>query len=591
VDEGRREERTQGGDIRINAGPRRLEQAAIPDAPVLAFRAMSVFVSRVAPALLALAASAAVLTAAGPEPVDHAVNARIRAEARERSQIMRTLHVLTDVHGPRLTGSPNHKAAAEWTVAEMKRWGFDRGFLEEWDFGHPGWANERLSVHVVAPVKDALVAEALAWTNGTNGAVRGAVTQLVLPERPTAADLKAYLHGQAPQVAGKIVLVGTGTPVATSFTAPAKRRDYDDLAAMFDPVNPRLPQSGPSSPQARGGSPEQPVRLTARQIGEQVDAFLVANQALLRVNDAGREHGQIRAFSNPTFDGTKTVPTIILRNEDFGRLTRLLADHLPVELEVDIVNRWYPEGRTSYNAIAEITGTDRAHEVVMLGGHLDSWHAATGATDNAIGVAVMMEAARILKAIGVKPRRTIRVALWGGEEQGLLGSKAYVARHFGTAEAPLPEYAGFGGYLNVDTGTGRVRGATVFGPNDAARILREILAPFEDLGFVGATATKSRRSGGTDSTSFNAAGLPGIGLTQDPIEYQSHTWHTNLDTYERIVEADVKKSAAIIASALYHLAMREEMLPRFGPADMPPSTAPPTAPAPTPTTAPAATRP
>lgn len=553
---------------------------------------MSLSVSRLAPAILALAASATVLGAAGPEPIDHAVNTRIRAEARERSQIMQTLHVLTDVYGPRLTGSPNHKAAAEWTVAEMKRWGFDRGLLEEWDFGHPGWLNERLSVHLVSPVKDALVAEALAWTNGTNGPVRAAVTQLVLPERPTAADLKAYLDGRAAAVAGKIVLVGAGKPVPTSFTAPSKRRDYDDLVAMFDPVNPRAPQFGPTGPAAArpGGGADDPARLTPRQIAEQLDAFLVTNKALVRVNDGGREHGQIRAFNNQTFDGSKTVPTIILRNEDFGRITRLLADGRPVELDVDVVNRWYPKGKTSYNAIAEITGTDKASEVIMLGGHLDSWHAATGATDNAIGVAVMMEAARILKAIGVKPRRTIRVALWGGEEQGLLGSKAYVAKHFGTAETPTAEYATFGGYLNVDTGTGRVRGATVFGPSEAARILREIFAPFEDLGFVGATATKSRRPGGTDSTSFNAAGLPGIGLMQDPIEYQSHTWHTNLDTYERIVEDDVKKSAAMIASAVYHLAMREEMLPRFGKAEMPepaPATPTPTPTAPTPT----ATRP
>jgi carboxypeptidase Q len=225
--------------------------------------------------------------------------------------------------------------------------------------------------------------------------------------------------------------------------------------------------------------------------------------------------------------------------------------------------------------------------VIMLGGHLDSWHAATGATDNAIGVAVMMEAARILKVLNLKPRRTIRVALWGGEEQGLLGSKAYVAKHFGTAEAPTAEFATFGGYLNVDSGTGRIRGATVFGPSEAGRILREIFAPFEDLGLVGATVTKSRNTGGTDSTSFNAAGLPGIGLMQDPIEYQSYTWHTNLDTYERIVEADVKKSAAMIASALYHLAMRDQLLPRFTGTEMPappaarPATPTPTAPAPT----------
>lgn len=554
-------------------------------ADVLAFHAMRFPALRSVLTVLAVGGSTALLLAAGPEPIDHAVNARIRAEARDRSQIMQTLHVLTDVYGPRLTGSPNHEAAAEWTVARMKEWGFDKGGLEEWDFGHPGWLNERLTAHVVAPVKDALVGEALAWTNGTDGPVRAAATQLVLPERPTQAELTAFLEGKGAQVAGRIVLVGTGTPVPVTFSKPPLRRDADDLAAMFDPVNPRAPQFGPAGPAGRGPAAPEPGRLTPRQIGEQVDAFLLANKARLRVNDAGRDHGQIRAFHNPTFDGARALPTLILRNEDFGRLARLLADGRPVELEIDIVNRWYPEGRTSYNAVAEIKGTDKAGEVVMLGGHLDSWHAATGATDNAIGVAVMMEAARIIKVLDLKPRRTIRVALWSGEEQGLLGSKAYVAKHFGTAEAPTPEFATFGGYLNVDSGTGRVRGATVFGPSEAARILREILAPFEDLGVVGATATTSRRTGGTDSTSFNAAGLPGIGLMQDPIEYQSYTWHTNLDTYERVVETDVKKSAAVIASAIYHLAMRDELLPRFAGAEMPEPSPTPTAPAPA-TTAP-----
>ena len=541
--------------------------------------------------MLVFTGAAAVLMAAGPEPIDHAVNARIRAEARDRSQIMRTLHVLTDVHGPRLTGSPNHKAAAEWAVAEMKAWGFDRGQLEPWEFGHPGWLNERLSAHVVAPVKDALVGEALAWTNGTNGPVRAAVAHLVLPERPTAADLATYLDGKAAAVAGRIVLVGAGTPVPVTLNPSPLRRDADDLAAIFDPVNPRPPQFGPPRRPAQGSSASdsEPQRLTARQINERVDAFLLAHEALVRINDAGRDHGQIRAFHNPSFDAAAAPPTMILRNEDFGRLARLLADGRPVELEVDIVNTWYPEGTTSYNAVAEIAGTDKAQEVVMLGGHLDSWHAATGATDNAIGVAVMMEAARIIKALGLQPRRTIRVALWGGEEQGLLGSKAYVAKHFGTAEAPTAAFARFGGYLNVDSGTGRIRGATVFGPGEAARILRELVAPFEDMGMAGATATSSRRSGGTDSTSFNAAGLPGIGLMQDPIEYQSYTWHTNLDTYERVIEADVKKSAATIASIVYHLATRDALLPRFAAGEMPapvtaapparqaPATPPPTA--------------
>ena len=305
-----------------------------------------------------------------------------------------------------------------------------------------------------------------------------------------------------------------------------------------------------------------------------INDFLVANAVAVRINDAGREHGQIRAFNYSGYDETKTIPTVVLRNEDYGRIARILSDGTPVTLRFDIVNRAYPEGRTSYNAIAEIEGSDKKDEVVMLGGHLDSWHSATGATDNAIGCAVMMEAARILKAIGVVPRRTIRVALWSGEEQGLLGSKAYVAQHFGTAENPKPEFAKFNGYFNVDGGTGRIRGASVFGPAEAAAILSRHLSQFEDLGVYGATATTSRNSGGTDSTSFNAAGLPGIGLGQDGIEYNSHTWHTNLDTLERIVEGDVKKSAVAIAYAVYQLAMSEEMLPRFTPETMPRPPAP-----------------
>ncbi|MGH9967228.1 MAG: M20/M25/M40 family metallo-hydrolase [Pyrinomonadaceae bacterium] len=276
-----------------------------------------------------------------------------------------------------------------------------------------------------------------------------------------------------------------------------------------------------------------------------------------------------------------------MRNEDFGRISRIFADGTDVMLEFNIVNRVYPEGNTSYNTIAEIRGSDKADEVIMLGGHLDSWHAATGATDNAIGCAIMMEAARILKATGVIPRRTIRVALWSGEEQGLLGSQAYVKEHFGSFENPKPDYYKFGGYFNIDSGTGRIRGASVFGPPEAANILREILKPFKEEGVAGAIASRSRGLGGTDSTSFNQAGLPGIGLAQDPIEYGSHTWHTNLDTYERVLEDDVKKDAVIVATALYQLAMRDELLPRFAKDAMPPRppaepTPPPTSPKPAP---------
>jgi hypothetical protein len=515
----------------------------------------------------------AVAAAASPAPrsevIDHEVNARIRKEGQDNSQIMRIMHHLTDVYGPRLTGSPNHTGAAEWTVKQMTEWGFENGRLEPWDFGRPGWLNERFSGFIVSPVRDTLVGEVLAWTPSTSGTVTAEAVQIVEPQQPLEAELAAWIAEAAPTVKGRIVLVGRHTRVPVTLDKPALRRDDEALRKQYDPNAP--PREGRG--RGRGRGPQQQPRegaLSNNAVTERIDAMLVESGALVRINDGRRDHGQIRAFNNRTFDITKAVPTVVLRNEDYGRISRLLDSSLPVTLEFTIANRIYPEGRTSYNAVAEIPGTDKKDEVVMLGGHLDSWHAATGATDNAIGCAVMMEAARILKAIGVRPRRTIRVALWGGEEQGLLGSKAYVKEHFGTFEDPKPGFHKFAGYFNVDSGTGRIRGASVFGPPAAAGVLREAFKPFEDLGMMGALATNSRRSGGTDSTSFNEAGLPGIGLSQDPIEYGTYTWHTNLDTYERIIEEDVKKSAIAIAAAVYHLAMREEMLPRFAKEDMPP---------------------
>ena len=579
------------------------------------------------------------------ERIDQDMNARIRKEGMENSQIMKTMHYLTDVYGPRLTGSPNHENAAKWAVKQMETWGFKNGKLEPWDFGtianskvvREGWLNEKATGHIISPVKDNLVFEVLAWTPSTKGTVTGQAIHIVAPQGPiveapppaagvagagagragagdavaaqqaaqaalaaaagrgggqggpqrlgpTEEEVKAYLAGLAPKMKGAIVLVGAPTVVAFQENPPAKRRDDAQTKAQYNP-DPNAAAGGGRGG-GRQGNPAQagaggrgaaaatppagPVRLSAGQVTNMINTWLLTSGAAVRINDAGREHGQIRAFNGTAYDLTQNLPTVVLRNEDYGRIARIIADGTPVTLEFNIQNRSYPAGKTSYNAVAEIPGSDKADEVVMLGGHLDSWHSATGATDNAIGCAVMMEAARILQAIGVKPRRTIRVALWGGEEQGLLGSKAYVEQHFGTAENPKPEWSKFNGYFNVDSGTGRIRGGSIFGPPEAAQVLGQFFRQFEDFGVYGATATSGRTTGGTDSTSFNAAGLPGIGLGQDPIEYNSHTWHTNLDTYERIVEADVKKSAIAIASALYHVAMRDQMLPRFTKETMPP---------------------
>jgi carboxypeptidase Q len=391
------------------------------------------------------------------------------------------------------------------------------------------------------------------------------VMQITVPSQPTKDVLTKFFDENRARVKGKIVMVGAPAVVPVTILTPQKRREDNDVRAQYDATNPQQQNFGGGTP-----APSNPNVVPAAQVAEQLDQFLVAAGAVGRINDAGREHGQIRAFNNRTFDVAKAVPTVVMRNEDYGRISRILADGTPVELELNIVNRTIPEGSTVYNVVAEIPGTDKAQEVVMLGGHLDSWHSATGATDNAIGSATMLEAIRILQAIGVQPRRTIRVALWSGEEQGLLGSQAYVREHFGMVENPKPEHASFAGYFNIDSGTGRARGASVFGPPEAATILREATKPFADNGFFGVNATQSRRRGGTDSTSFNEAGLPGIGIQQDPIEYNSHTWHTNLDTYERIIEGDAQQSAMVIAAAVYHLAMRDQMLPRLPKDKMPP---------------------
>jgi carboxypeptidase Q len=500
---------------------------------------------------------------------DPDINKKIRQEEADHSQIMHTMHFLTDIYGPRLTGSPNQKAAAEWAIHEMTSWGFENGHLEPWDFGHPGWANERASGYIVSPIHDQLTFKVWAWTPSTKGTVTGQAFQIFPPDKPKQAELDAYIDSVKDKVKGKIVMVGKPEVIPVVIDVPPRRLDDKAAAERYDPKNPNAGQFG------RGAqTPPAPGVLTPAQINETIDKFLLAHDALMRVNDSRMANGHIRAFQNRTYDIEKVVPTVVLRNEDYGRIARILADGSPVELEFNIVNRTYSEGKTSYNAVAEIRGTDKKDEVIMLGGHLDSWHSATGATDNAIGCAVMMEAARILKSLGVKPRRTIRVALWSGEEEGLLGSQAYVKQHFGTFEEPKSDFFKLVAYFNVDSGTGRVRGASIFGPPEGADILRQALAPFADLGVAGAIPSKSRRLGGTDSTSFSQAGLPGVGLGQDPIEYFGDTWHTNIDTYERIIEDDAKKSAIVVAAAIYQVAMRDDMLPRFSKADMPAKPAP-----------------
>ena len=533
--------------------------------------------------------------------VDDATDAKIRIEEMEHSQLMHTLHMLADRYGPRVTGTPNHEAAAKWVVAESTRWGMKNAHLEPWDFGRPGWLNERAAGFVVAPVRQNLKFEVLAWTPSTHGTVTPSVVQLELPhgpgippptdaagagsgggfgggragrsgpqyQQPTQEQLGAWMAFNRDKVRGRAVMIGRAAVIPVSFTSQEKRMPDDRVAAMYDPNNPSGGR-GRGNFGGRGGRGErEPGRMTTQQVADAVDSWLIANKAVLRLNDAARGGGIIVAQQHPAYDPSKTVPTAILRNDDFGRIERLLDDGEDVKVEFNIVNHTYPEGTTSYNVVAEIPGSDKADEVVMLGGHLDSWHAATGATDNAAGSSIMLEAARLIQVLGLKPRRTIRVALWSGEEEGLLGSLAYVKQHFGTFENQKPAFDKLDCYFNVDSGTGRIRGGSVFGPPEAAAVLRPLLLQFKEWGVGGINVTSSRNTGGTDSTSFNHAGLPGVGFQQDPIEYMALTHHTNLDTYERMIPEDVKEAAVVVASAVWHVANRDAMVPRFPKEQMP----------------------
>jgi hypothetical protein len=535
------------------------------------------------------------------------VYGKIRVEETNNSKIMWIIHEVADVYGPRVTGTPSLKAADDWAVQTLTSWGLANAHLEGWTFQPPsaaspvpGWENTELLAEAIAPFQGQLMVKPLAWTPSTKGVVTALVVQIEPPglapppalnfnlpgtppppaepkwaappmpekpkpaeaKQPTQAELDAYLNSIKDKIRGAIVFVGKHVEVPEEMNPAPMRRSEEEWKTRYDAKNPR-PFRFPEPPKLPEG------QLSRGDVSRQIDQFLVDNGAVARVNDAGRAHGIIIAQQNSTYDWSRAVPTLVMRNEDYGRITRILADGTSVTLRLNIENRIYPFGITVYNVIGEIPGTDKKDEIVMLGGHYDSWHDATGATDNGIGSSMMLEAVRILSALHVQPRRTIRIALWSGEEEGLLGSLAYVEQHFGSAENPKPEFAKLDAYFNIDSGTGKPRGAGIFGPPAAADMIREAMSPFADWGFMGAVASDSRRTGGTDSTSFNHAGLPGIGLAQDPFDYGSFTHHTNLDTYERIHEEDVREGAVEIASAVYAIAMADQMVPRFTADKMP----------------------
>jgi hypothetical protein len=534
-------------------------------------RRVSVFAVVVALSLVTIAQVANI------EKVDLEMMKKIRAEGLERSQIMDTLSWLTDVVGHRLTGSPGMKKANEWTRDKMTSYGLVNAHLESWGPFGRGWSFSKVSVNVVEPTPFPVIAYPEAWTPGTNGAV---TAEVVAPVINSDADLDK-LKGQ---LKGKILLLGAPREVKALFKAPGERYSDEELLRL---ATDEMPQSGGQAvtpDMARRQEALERARLDAKlaDVAKAEGALAVLRGS--RTGGGGTVFVQSSRGLSRDKNAPLPLPSVVLTPEHHGRIARILQKGVKVTMELDIRAQYHDEDVMGYNTIAEIPGTDKKDEIVMLGGHLDSWHGGTGATDNAAGCAVAMEAVRILKTLGVQPRRTIRVGLWSGEEQGLLGSRAYVAQHFAEREGPPPQRpaggpgggGGFGqpdprplkfkpahekfaGYFNLDNGTGKIRGIYLQGNNAVRPIFRAWLEPFRDLG---AATITINNTGGTDHLSFDGVGLPGFQFIQDPVEYDTRTHHSNMDVYERMQADDMKQAATIMAAFVYNAAMREEKLPR-----------------------------
>jgi carboxypeptidase Q len=501
---------------------------------------------------------------AATETVDLGMMSRIRDEGLNRSQVMDHIFHLTDVIGPRLTGSPQLKEANEWTRRQFTDWGLANARLEGFPFGR-GWSFTSCEVRMTSPRTFPLLALPKAWTPGTNGPVRGEVVRVELGSEED-------LEKQRGKLAGKIVLLDKAAEFEDLEAEQFVRRSKEDLEQIsefeFDA------DSEESS--WRSGA------VKRWKFRRSFNEFLEKEKVLAIVEASARLNGIVRVGGGGSWDPGQSVgvPSVVVAAEHYNQILRLLDKDKTVEMEIDVAARFHDDDLQAYNTVAEIPGTDKKEEIVMAGAHLDSWHAGTGATDNAAGSAVVMEAARILKALGVKPRRTIRFVLWTGEEQGLLGSVAYVKQHFATrpetkdpeqkalperfrAETwPLqlkPEHGRLAAYFNLDNGSGKVRG--IYAETNAAvkPIFEDWLAPFHDLG---ATTVTMRSTSGTDHVSLDRVGLPGFQFIQDNLDYSTRTHHTNLDTYDHIQPKDMIQASTLMAAFLYNAAMRPEPLPR-----------------------------
>ncbi len=499
-----------------------------------------------------------VLPLAGQAPSNSELYAihQIREEGFSNSRVMEIISYLSDVYGPRLTNSPDIKEAAKWTTDKMNEWKLANVHLEPWGPFGRGWSNERTSVQVISPRPFPLIAYAKAWTPGTNGPITADAVFAPITKEDDFAKFKGQLKG-------KFVLTAAIPESPERFEAQAHRYTDAELADLANQPVPAAPQ----------GQEERRAQLLAqREFQVKVQKFLVDEGVAAWIEPSRSDDGTV--FVQQGGDRDKDKPAapcrVAVASENYGRIVRMLEKKAAVTMLVDIQNKFYDDDLNSFNIIGEIPGSDKAKadEVVMLGGHFDSWQSGTGATDNGAGSAVMLEAIRILKTTGLKMRRTVRIGLWTGEEQGLWGSRAYVKQHFGDREAEdpathlmktLPEHAKLDAYYNIDNGTGKIRGVYLQGNEMVAPIFNAWMAPFHDLGM---TTLTIRNTGGTDHLSYDAVGLPGFQFIQDPMDYDTRTHHSNMDVYERIQEPDMKQMAVIVASFVYLTANRDEMMPR-----------------------------
>ena len=520
----------------------------------------------------------------GQEKVDLSVIQRIKVEAFQNSQVMDHLFWITDVYGPRLTGSPGFTAAANWTVKRLKEYGIEDAGTQPWGKFGRSWRLTKFSVSIQEPEYAPLIGFPLAWSADTNGPLSAepVLAPLKLTDRldskKTEEELDKYFQDQRGKLRGKIVLLEEPRDVTPATTAAASRYSDSDLAKEMDAPTPQaLPKFDiekmilPSKPSERGAlfsllplDAEAKIWEYEDGLADRVNQFLAREGAVAAIVPSyNAAAGTVFGEAAGTYLGDQPAPEprIALTIEHYNRIARLLAKKVPVKLELEV--RTSGDGATGegLNIIANIPGTAKPDEVVMIGAHFDSWIGGTGATDNGTGSAVMIEVMRILKALRLKLDRTVRLGLWSGEEQGIYGSRAYVKETFGDPSTMQlkPAHAKFSGYFNDDNGTGKIRGVYLQG-NDAMRPVFEAwLAPFRDLGVSTITI---RNTGGTDHQSFDQVGLPGFQFIQDEVEYERLTHHSNMDVYDHAVPADLMQSAAVIASIVYHAANRAERLPR-----------------------------